>query len=578
MMLANNDESTMWKFRYFIKLYWKILLMIVWPLILLFLFIVYDNSQESRCGYVVLLMVGYWVTQCLPLGMTSLLPLLLFPCLGILSIRDTGACYINDATMILIGGFILATAIEDSNLHMRIALKVIQVFSYNHYSLLSGVILVTFLLSMWITSTAATFMMMPIIFDVLGELEREGLGNVFVNTESLGNPNSQPKPSKLTTTYLMGTAYAAIFGGSSTLVGSPSNLAFKGIFEKIFLCGPKIGFGQWMMFAVPLSLLNLCFTWIYVVSFLFFATLPTNDQNAQSYTAMKGQIRNVIKRVMKAKSDSLGKMTSHELGVVIMFVLFVILLVTREPGFMPGWTSILPGKEIPYSAPILLVSVLMFLTPKDLDFLYVWANDPNKRPKTSSEGLVTLKSIETRMPWSLMFLLGAGVAVSDGMAKSFLARNLDDAIEPLLGDENWSLLLYEVLAIVGVVTNITPDVVTANIVLPFLASVSTFTSVNPLSFMVTGALMCSYSFFSSFGSPPLAVIRNAGRATVKSLILRGLGPAIISYMLLPNLYVLFGSDYVYHKGIQRLFWSNKNFITESHLSTTTCDQLSRTDP
>ncbi|XP_014211640.1 protein I'm not dead yet-like [Copidosoma floridanum] len=569
MASDDSEKTAWWKFKYFFKLYWKIIFTITWNLLLSSLFLG-NNSLVSKCYYVFNLMAGYWVTQCLPLGMTSLLPLLLFPCLGILSIRDTGACYINDATMILIGGFILATAIEDSNLHMRIALKVIQVFSYNHYSLLSGVILVTYFLSMWITSTAATSMMVPIVLAVLGGLEREGIGRVFINTENLENPNGQPIPTDLTTTYLMGTAYAAMLGGSSTLVGSPSNLAFKGIFEKIFVCGPKIGFWQWMMFAVPFTLVIVVMT---VIITFFFMSRQLNQHNSQSSqnTGIIGQNRNAMKKVMGEKYAELGKMTTDELGVAIMFVLFIILLVTREPGFMPGWASILPGEQIPESASILFVSLLMFLIPKDLDFLYVWTNDSNKRPKTSSEGLVTWKSIETRMPWSLLFLLGAGVALIYGAEVSGMSSILEKNFKDSLDGQEPDNILSAMLIFVGIVTNITPDVVTANIMLLYISCMSTSANLNPL-YMVPGALMCSYSFVSSFGSPSIAIIRSACHVRVKSVILRGLGPAILIYFLLPIFYTNFGAKYVYLDGTQSVDWSNKTLITENELITNTCDQ------
>lgn len=132
------------------------------------------QMQEVRCAYVVLLVAGYWVTECLPIGITSLVPVVLFPLFGILSTQETCACYMNDTIMVFIGGLILAIATEHCNLHLRIALIVMKTLGCSHAKLLAGLCTVTTFVSMWIANAAATAMMVPIAFAVLRELERVG--------------------------------------------------------------------------------------------------------------------------------------------------------------------------------------------------------------------------------------------------------------------------------------------------------------------------------------------------------------------------------------------------------------------
>ncbi|XP_023245184.1 protein I'm not dead yet-like [Copidosoma floridanum] len=526
--MALDETSVLWKAGFCCKLYWKIIFALVWPLILLPFVIVDNFSKESKCGYVVLIMAGYWVTECLPLGVTALLPLVLFPCLGVLSSDDTCACYANDVIMVFLGGLILAIAIEHSNLHMRIALKVIRIVGCSHKRLLGGLLVVTTFLSMWITNTAATAMMVPIIFAVLGELEREGLGKVFVDTQNPESGSSEVRPTKVTTAYLMGAAYAASFGGTATLVGTGTNLVFKGIFEKTFACGPKIGFGQWMLYGVPLAYTNALMTWVYVLV-LYFGMFRPNSRDAQDAAiGTEGEI--VANRIIKERYDNLGKMTSHELGVAAMFVSAVFLWLARDPGFMPGWAELVSGVEILDSAPIIFVALLMFFIPKDLNFLNMWSNDESKRPKSSSEGLITWKVIQAKMPWSLMFLLGGGFAMSKAITKSGLALKVGNAMTPLENLPPWLILVF-VNVIVGTITEIMSNVGMANIMLPILASMSVSVKINPLFIMVPATMMCSHTFRFPAGTPPNAIITVTGHVPVKRLILGGCGPSIYSLLL-----------------------------------------------
>lgn len=132
------------------------------------------QTQEVKCAYIVLLVAGYWVTECLPIGITSLVPVVLFPLFGILSTQETCTCYMNDTIMVFIGGLILAIATEHCNLHLRIALIVMKTLGCSHAKLLGGLCTVTTFVSMWIANAAATAMMVPIVFAVLCELERVG--------------------------------------------------------------------------------------------------------------------------------------------------------------------------------------------------------------------------------------------------------------------------------------------------------------------------------------------------------------------------------------------------------------------
>lgn len=221
------------------RVYWRSIFVAIFPLVLLPLFIL-DNTAEKRCLYVVLLMGGFWVTECLPLPVTALIPMVLFPLMGILNSDETSLCYLKETNMMFIGGLIIAIAVEHCNLHRRVALAVILLVGCSPRRLNFGLVAVTMFVSMWISNTAAIAMMCPIMEATLRELEAQGIGDMYVNNrtkeDDQGETGETPPtkdqdklvPSKVTICYFLSAAYASTIGGLGTIVGSGTNLTFKG--------------------------------------------------------------------------------------------------------------------------------------------------------------------------------------------------------------------------------------------------------------------------------------------------------------------------------------------------------------
>ncbi|KAG7212210.1 hypothetical protein KM043_012546 [Ampulex compressa] len=524
----------------FLRLYWKIIFAILWAVILLPFLLCY-NSPEVRCAYVVLLMAGYWIAECFPMAITSLIPVVLFPTFGILSTAETCACYMNDTIMVFLGGLILAVAIEHSNLHLRIALGVMKVTGCSHGKLLGGLCVVTTFISMWISNTAATAMMVPIIFAILYELERAGFGNVFKIDESdPENPDIEPTmtPTKITKAYLLAAAYCATFGGTGTLVGTGTNLTFKGIYESIFPASEGISFIQWMIASFPQMVINTFLTWFYVrVAYLGY--LRPHSQEAKLATiGAEGEI--VTNQVIQDRYKNLGPITFHEVGVATLFLMCIFLWIFRKPGFVRGWAEMITDIDVKDSTPVIFASIMMFFIPKDLNFLYSCSSDPTKRPSKSSEGLITWKVIETRMPWGLMFLLGGGFAISKGSISSCLAKKIGESLIPLRYLPS-TLILALICLFVGSITEFTSNVGVANITLPVIAQMCVAMEIHPLYFMVPATLMCSFSFRLPVGTPPNAIVTLAGHIPTKWLITGGCIPAIYSLIVEVILFPTWGA-------------------------------------
>ncbi|XP_058800705.1 protein I'm not dead yet-like [Phymastichus coffea] len=531
-----DDKSIAKKTGLFFKLYWRVIIVLGWPLILLPLVVLYDGLQ-ARCAFVVVLMAMYWVTECLPLPMTALMPLVLFPCLGILSTAETCLCYMNDTIMVFIGGLILAISIEHCNLHLRIALGVMRFVGCSHTKLLAGLFTVISFLSMWVSNTACTAMMVPIIFAILRELEEAGLGKVFVYKGDPEDPESEREPTKVTKAYLLGSAYAATFAGTSTLVGTGTNLTFKGVFESTFPRAEGINFAQWMMWALPQSLVNVFITWLYMLVFYMGLGRPRSQDARDATIGREGEA--IANRLMQEKYKELGKMTFHETAVSVLFALCATLWFFRHPGFMTGWADILNSVDIRDSTPVMFVATLMFIIPKEPSFLYVCSKDANKRPTKSSEGLITWKVLESKMPWSLMFLLGGGFAISKGSNSSCLSKNIGEALTPLKNLPPFLILCITCL-FTGTITEFTSNIGIANIMLPVIAQMSVAIKLNPLYVMIPSTMICSYAFRLPVGTPPNAIVTVAGHLSTKSLIVAGCGPALYSFVVVVVMFSTWG--------------------------------------
>jgi sodium-dependent dicarboxylate transporter 2/3/5 len=259
-------------------------------------------------------MAFWWVTEAIPIGATSLLPIILFPALGVVDGKAISNSYINYVIFLFIGGFIMALAIEKWELHKRIALKILSTVGGSPFRILFGFMLASGFLSMWMSNTATAMMMLPIALSVTGALE-EVYSHKKVGTFAIG--------------LLLCIAYGCSIGGIATLVGTPPNLSFVRIFEIIFPTAPEISFGQWLLFALPLSACMFVITLFY----LYLIYKP------------KEQIESLGSLFFREKYYDLGPTTREQKKVLVLFLLLIFLWVFRKDLVLgefviPGWSRL----------------------------------------------------------------------------------------------------------------------------------------------------------------------------------------------------------------------------------------------
>ncbi|MCB0804440.1 MAG: SLC13/DASS family transporter [Bacteroidales bacterium] len=410
------------------------------------------------------LMAIWWIAEVVPLAVTALLPVVLFPLFGILDGKSVSSAYFNDVIFLFLGGFLVALAMQKWNLHKRIALRILLFTGVSPGRILFGFMLATAFLSMWISNTATAMMMIPIVISVIDQLEKQ-LGKKQSNRYSIG--------------LLLGIAYSASIGGIATLVGTPPNLAFARIYAITFPDAPEITFGQWMVFALPLSVLFLLFTWFYLYK-IFCKNLKYSGRTYQNE--------------LREQYAETGKMGSEEKTVMSGFVLFALLLLFRSDIHLgsfviPGWADIFSNpKYINDGTVAILIGILFFLIParRGSDFILDW--------QTAQQ-----------IPWRIILLFGGGFALADGFTKSGLSAWIGEsmggfgALHPLI-------IILLISTIMIFLTEVTSNTATAQMILPIVAALSVSVNVHPLLFMLPVTIAGSMAFMLPVATPPNAII------------------------------------------------------------------------
>lgn len=420
----------------------------------------------------------WWITEAIPIAATSLLPLILFPLLGALSISDTAQAYSHPLVILYMGGFMLAMAIEKWNLHKRIALHIIKLIGENIRLIILGFMLATAFLSMWISNTATSLMMLPIA--------------IAVSTQLSGIKNNGNSDNKIGKAILLGVAYSASIGGLATLIGTPTNLILASIIKETYQY--EITFSQWMLFGLPIAIVLLFFTWFYLTYFAY------KFDDYQSTNAGKEEIKKQLKAI--------GPMTLEEKRVGFIFGLVSLAWITRT-AYLQQFVPALDDTII-----ALIGVILLFLSP-------------SSTPKTR---LLDWKTAE-KIPWGILLLFGGGLSLAEGFNSTGLAAWIGNQFV-FLDYIAFGLFLLIIIISVNFLTEITSNMATASMLLPILAAISYSMDVHPFGLMVGATLASSCAFMLPVATPPNAVVFGSGYLEMSDMVKAGFWLNIISIILI----------------------------------------------
>ncbi|XP_072547212.1 Na(+)/citrate cotransporter [Salminus brasiliensis] len=534
--------------------YKKGLILFCTPLILLPLLLVI-GTREANCAYVIMLMAMYWCTEALPLAVTALLPALLFPLFGIMQSKQVCMQYLKDTNMLFVGGLMVAVAVEHWNLHKRIALRVLLLVGVRPALLMLGFMGVTSFLSMWISNTATTAMMVPIVQAVLEQLNSQESEPALIGSseeQSLAPDAqySQPKYKseqvvvsglevvteaarrqeaserrRICKGMTLCVCYAASIGGTATLTGTGPNLVLMGQMNQLFpQNGDVINFASWFGFAFPNMILMLVLAWLW----LQFVFMGFNFKKTWGCGVVKTEKEIAAYNVIRDELRQLGPMTYGEFNVLALFCLLVVLWFTRDPGFVAGWATHIFNSDAEYvtdATVAVFIAVLLFILPSKPPQFCCGA-PAGSSPATPTSALLTWKVAQKKMPWNIVLLLGGGFALAKGSEVSGLSKWLGNQLTPLHSIPPWAIAIVLCL-LIATFTECTSNVATATLFLPVLASMSQSIGMNPLYVMVPCTLSASFAFMLPVATPPNAIVFSYGYLKVSDMAKTGIMMNII---------------------------------------------------
>lgn len=465
------------------------------------------NPAAQRLAAVTVLMAACWVTQAIPTAVTSLFPLVLFPLAGIASADRVSRLYLNDISFLYLGGFLLALAIERWHLHRRIALRVVSLVGCSPRRIILGFLLATFLISMWISNTATTLMMLPIAMALLQSLEDlfRNQSNPSAST-SITHDQQQALLTvrELGTSLMIGIAYAAGIGGLTTLVGTPTNMAFVNLWKK-YEPTSTISAGQWMLTWVPFGIVFLLGCWVLL---------------SWRLSAPPG-FASFDRRFFHRRLAELGPPSGGERWVFAVFIVTALLWVFRTDlritadWSLPGWspyaerwlkslgvtdtTETTKLKDWISDATVgMAMALLMFLIP---------ARDPQRGQLVPLLDWTTAKKV----PWEILLLFGGGFAIADGFQATKLSEWTGGILAEWARPQPLWLQITAVCVLLTFLTEFTSNVATINTLIPVLYPVAVTLGVSPLLFLVPATISASCAFMLPVGTPPNAIVCGTGR-------------------------------------------------------------------
>jgi len=465
---------------------------------------------------VAVLMAIWWVGEGTSLAITALLPVVLFPLLGIMSGEDVAVNYANQLIFLFLGGFMIALAMEKWHLHKRIALHIINLVGTSPKRLVLGFMASCGFLSMWISNTAATMMMLPVGMAVVSQFANQALFNGKRDQET-----ETKVYQSLGLVLMLGLAYSASIGGVGTLIGTPPNIVLAGLYNQLYPEYEEISFFKWMLTALPLVIIFLPLVWLYLCRFV--SPFPL------SQIEMKDGGGKIIQREL----DSLGPMNPAEKTIAIVFASTAFLWIFRQPITLgafeiPGWSSLLANPKWVHDATVAMtMGILLMILPTN-------RTQGMKLKGQHEYFILDWETIQHKTPWGILLLFGGGFALANGFSETGLDHWLITHFHAMNGlPIGWAILIL----CLGVtfLTELTSNTATATLILPVVGAVAVSAHFHPLELMVPAALSASFAFMLPVATPPNAIVFGSGWLTIPQMTRAGLVLNLIGAILVTTL-------------------------------------------
>ena len=442
----------------------------------------------QKMAAVACLMATWWMTEAIPIPATSLIPIALFPLMGIMHTKQAAAPYASHLIFLFMGGFIIALAMQRWNLHRRIAMNIVKVVGFSPGRLIFGFMAATAVLSAFVSNTATTVMMMPIglaiIAHVVTEGKKEGLDKTI---------DFSPEKFAFGLNLMLGIAYAASIGGVATLIGTPPNTVLAGYLQKTY--GYEITFANWMKVGVPLVavFLPLCWLWL------------TKIANPMKLKKVPGG-RDLITSELKA----MGRMSSGERWTALVFGLTALGWIFRTKlSFLFSDPKLVTDAAIAMTGALVLFLIPINLKKNVFVMDWHWAS---------------------KLPWGVLILFGGGLSMAGGFKATELAAWIGQQVG-LLDTAPILVLVIAVATLIIFLTELTSNTATSAMVMPILSAVAIGLGQNPLLLVVPAAIAASCAFMLPVATPPNAIVFGSGYVTIPQMVKSGFGLNVIGIII-----------------------------------------------
>lgn len=439
--------------------------------------------EEKACRLLAIagLMITWWIGEAMPMPVVALLPLVLFPVLGIARLDAIAPGYASPVIFLFMGGFLIGLAIEKWSLHRRIALSIVSLTGTSGNRIILGFILATGLLSMWLSNTATAMMMYPIGISVIQVIK--------TNHKSGGNT------ANFSLCIMLSIAYAANLGGIATIIGTPPNVTFVEYIRKHY--NYNIQFIDWMLVCTPLAIALLFSAYFVMVKWLF-------PNRMGSDTATGELIQNEIRQ--------LGPLSAAEIGVLIIFILTALLWMIKDP------LNKLAGTKLDDTMIALMGAILLFIVPS------------GAKPSEGSAKLLVWQDT-SKMAWGILLLFGGGITLADALDKAGLIERMGKWLGTFTGND--ILVLIIVVAVVSIfLSEVMSNVAQVMVLAPVITGLSDELKFNPLILGLAMTLAASCASMLPMGTPPNAIVFASGHIRIGQMIRAGLIINIISIILI----------------------------------------------
>ncbi len=458
---------------------------------------------------VTVLMAAWWISMALPLAATSLIPLVLFPVLGVMPAGKVAGNYANNNIFLFMGGFILALGIQRWGLHRRIALHIVNAVGTNPARMVLGFMVATAFLSMWISNTATTLMMLPIALAVISSMGDMG---------EHGQSSADSRIRAFAPALLLGVAYSASIGGLATPIGTPPNISYLRIIEIIYPQAPTTPFGSWLVAFLPLSVIFLVLAWLIL-------TRVTHR--------LAGGAIGAGREVVREELASLGPMSTAERRVLVIFVATAILWITRGDLTLgavriPGWAGLLEtmigapfaAKNLHDATVAMTMALSMFLIPAHGQEGAADA-DAEATKDVPTVALMDWNTAKT-LPWEILLLFGGGFALAMAFKESTLSQYLGQGFADVIAGAPALVLAGAICLLLTFLTEVTSNTATTEVMLPILAGAAGAMGEHPALLMLPATLSASCAFMLPIATPPNAIVFSSGALDMKEMVRSGI--------------------------------------------------------